>query len=78
MIKSSANAHAVDTMHMKKFVAKHMLLNLVAQPMKLALVQSNKCNRGFSHQMLACLLCPNKHLAIFNKDTIRYQSPQLL
>ena len=72
MIKSSTNAHIVNTTHMKKIVAEYTLLDLVAQPMKLALVQSNKCNRGFSHQMLARLLCPNKYLAIFDKDTIRY------
>ena len=72
MIKSSANARAVDTRHMKKFVAEYVPLNLVAQPMKPALVQSNKCDHGFSHEMLACLLCPNKYLMIFDKDPIRY------
>ena len=52
--------------------AEYAPLDPVAQPMKPALVQSNKCDRGFSHQMLARLLCPNKYLAIFDKDTIRY------
>lgn len=72
MIKSSANARAVDITHMKKFVTEYAPLDPVTQPMKPALVQSNKCDRGFSHQMLARLLCPNKYLAIFDKDTIRY------
>lgn len=72
MIKSSANARAVDTTHMKKFVAEYVPLDPVAQPMKPALVQSNKCNRGFSHQMLVRLLCPNKYLAIFDKDPTGY------
>ena len=72
MIKSSANAHTVDTTHMKKFVTKYVPLDPVAQPMKPALVQSNKCDRGFSHEMLAHLLCPNKYLTIFDKDPIGY------
>ncbi|ETW82482.1 hypothetical protein HETIRDRAFT_314971, partial [Heterobasidion irregulare TC 32-1] len=68
MIKSSSNAHAVDMMHMKKFVAEYAALDLVMQPLKLALVLANKCDCGFSHLMLACLLCPNKYLASFDKN----------
>ncbi|ETW74960.1 hypothetical protein HETIRDRAFT_456448 [Heterobasidion irregulare TC 32-1] len=70
MIKSSANACAVNTTHMKRFVAKYAPLDPVVQLIKLALMQSNKCDRGFSHQMLACLLCPNKYLALFDKNPI--------
>ncbi|ETW82441.1 hypothetical protein HETIRDRAFT_120744 [Heterobasidion irregulare TC 32-1] len=52
MIKSSSNVRTVDTTHMKKFVAEYAALDLVMQPLKLALVLANKCDRGFSHLML--------------------------
>ncbi|ETW75358.1 hypothetical protein HETIRDRAFT_430760 [Heterobasidion irregulare TC 32-1] len=68
MIKSSSNARAVDTTHMKKFVAEYAPLDLVTQPLKPALVLANKCDCGFSHPMLAHLLCPNKYFASFDKD----------
>lgn len=72
MIKGSCNAHAVDTTHMKKFVAEYAALDPVTQPLKPALVQTDKCDRGFSHPMLARLLCPNKYLASFDKDFTGY------
>ncbi|ETW85813.1 hypothetical protein HETIRDRAFT_448800 [Heterobasidion irregulare TC 32-1] len=68
MIKSSSNARTVDTTHMKKFVAQYAPLDLVTQPLKPALVLANKCDRGFSHPMLARLLCPNKYLPSFDED----------
>ena len=66
MTKSSSNARAVDTTLMKKLVADCAPLDRKNLPLKPALIEDNKSDRGFSHPMIARLLCPQKYLAEFD------------